>query len=181
MLRKPGKEIPALYGGVLMALLTNIPFLNLVAYGCCCGGVMLGGFLAVMFYKNDFTPEMPPFTVGDCVTVGGIAGLVGAAFGTILLGILLAAFGNIMGEFLLKMVQEKGIDSLYGINPELLQEAVHQGFSVIGFILELLKNLIIDILFGALGGLIAYNIFKPRYHVMPPSQMPPYSQPPPAI
>ena len=27
----------------IMAVITNIPFLNLVAYGCCCGGVMVGG------------------------------------------------------------------------------------------------------------------------------------------
>ncbi len=51
MPEKPSKLMPALYGGVIMGLISGIPFLNLV--NClCCAGVMLGGFMAVFFTRR---------------------------------------------------------------------------------------------------------------------------------
>src|SRR5258708_39925789 len=92
--QKPDKLIPALYGGIIMGLISSIPFLNLV--NClCCAGVLLGGFLAVMFYKKNFTPDTPPFTSGDCLAVGAMAGVVGAFVGTILSLIFAAIFGDV--------------------------------------------------------------------------------------
>ena len=42
---KPDKIIPALYGGIIMALVSTIPFVSFI--NClCCAGIMLGGLLA---------------------------------------------------------------------------------------------------------------------------------------
>ena len=46
MPEKPSKLMPALYGGIIIGLLSGIPFISLI--NCiCCAGVIIGGFLAV--------------------------------------------------------------------------------------------------------------------------------------
>lgn len=174
MQRKPGKEIPALYGGIVIALMLNIPGINVLNYCMCCAGIMLGGFLAVMFYKNDFTPETPPLDSNDCLIIGGLAGFVGAAIGTVLWAIILAVFGNYIIDYLFSILPRLGTQGIPQSYLDLLEESRHVKLSLIGFLLELLKNIIIDIIFGGLGGLIAYQLFKPRYYTMsPPPTQPP--------
>ena len=102
---KPDKLIPALYGGIIMAIISTVPFLSLI--NClCCAGLLFGGFIAVYFYKNNFTPDTPPFNSGDCMAVGALAGLISAVIGTILSLIFLSMFGNVMGEFIMKILRE---------------------------------------------------------------------------
>ena len=80
---KPDKLIPAIYGGIIMGVISAVPFLNFI--NClCCAGILLGGFFAVMFYKNNFTPDTPPFTSSDCMVVGVLSGVCGAVVGTVL-------------------------------------------------------------------------------------------------
>jgi hypothetical protein len=176
MYPKPGKEIPALYGGVIIALIINIPGLNVLNYCMCCGGIMLGGFFAVMFYKNDFTPETPPIQSNDCLIVGGLAGFVGAAIGTVLWAIVMAIFGNYMVELFHNWISQMGSQGLPQAYLDMLEQARHMRLSVFGFFVELLKNIIIDIVFGGLGGLIGYQFYKPRYPYYQPPMQPP--QPP---
>lgn len=170
MEQKPDKIIPALYGGVIMALISAIPFINFI--NClCCAGVMLGGFLAVYFYKNNFTPGTQPYTSGDCVAVGVMAGVFGAVIGTFLSFTSLALFGNIMGEFLMQTFRDLNLEI-----PEEVWDAMEQsmaeGFTFFSFIIQLILSLIINTIFGLLGGLIGYSIYKPKTTVMPPPQMP---------
>ena len=80
---KPDKFMPALYGGIIMALVSSIPFISFI--NCfCCAGIILGGFLAVFFYKNNMTPESPPLNAGDSMVVGLLSGFIGAVIGSIL-------------------------------------------------------------------------------------------------
>jgi hypothetical protein len=73
---RPSKMVPALIGGAVMGLIGATPFLNMI--NClCCAGVMLGGFLAVMFYKDQITPEMAPLQASDGVALGALAGVFG--------------------------------------------------------------------------------------------------------
>jgi hypothetical protein len=172
MYPKPGKEIPALYGGVIIALIINIPGLNVLNYCLCCGGIMLGGFMAVMFYKNDFTPETPPIQSNDCLIVGGLSGFVGAALGTVIWAIIMALFGNYMVEWFQQLFSQMGTQGVPQAYLDMLEQAKYARLSVLGFLIELLKNIIIDIVFGGLGGLIGYQFFKPRYPYYPPPQTP---------
>ncbi|MDI6765415.1 MAG: hypothetical protein QME52_01080 [Bacteroidota bacterium] len=171
--QKPDKIIPALYGGVIMALISAIPFVNFI--NClCCAGVMLGGFLAVYFYKNNFTPGTIPYTSGDCMAVGAIAGVFGAVIGTFLSFVSLALFGNIMGEFLMQIFRDMNIE----IPEEALdamEQSMSEGFTFFSFFIQLFLSLIIDTIFGLLGGLIGYSIYKPKTNMMSPPPMP---QPP---
>ena len=175
---KPDKKVPALYGGIVMGLISAIPFLNIV--NClCCAGILLGGFLAVMFYKNNFQPkadqlmadtlDTTPFTAGDCLAVGALAGVVGAVVDTLLSIIFIALFGNVVQEFLLNLIQNMDLQ----IPEEFLQqveESLREEMGAFGILKNLLLSMVIDPLFGLLGGLIGYSIFKPK---QPPAVAPP--------
>lgn len=170
MYEKPDKFIPALYGGIIMGVISSVPFLNLI--NClCCAGIMLGGALAVFFYKQNFTPDTQPFTKGDCLTVGVFAGIIGAFVGTILDVVFLMTFGNVVGQFVLDNIQNLDIEI-----PEESLDAIKQAFqettSLFSVMLSLISSLILNTIFGLLGGLIGYNIFKPKQTMI----QPPYEQ-----
>ena len=142
MYEKPDKFIPALYGGIIIGFISSIPFLNLI--NCiCCAGVMLGGLLAVYFYKENFTPATPPFTSGDCLSLGVYAGLIGALVTTVLNVLILLLFGNVMGDFILKTIQEMDLqipeESLTAI-----ENAFQQTLSVSTILINLVSSVIIE-------------------------------------
>jgi hypothetical protein len=174
MYPKPNKLIPAVYGGIIVGLISSIPFLNLINV-CCCAGVMCGGIFAVSAYKSNFTPETPPFTSEDCMIVGGLAGLIGALVSTFISTILLLFFGDVVAKYFLHALQ--GMDA-QDLPPALavqmpdiiakIQAGLAVGVTVIGVFFDLLFHLVVDIIFGGLGGLIAYGMFRPKTPVMPP-------------
>ena len=156
----PDKKIPALYGGIIMGLISAIPFLNIV--NClCCAGIMLGGFLAVMFYKNNFTPDTPPFTAGDCMAVGALAGVVGAFVDTILSLLFIALFGNVAQEFILNLIQNMNLQIPEEVMRQ-IEESLREEMGGFRIIKNFFLGLVINTLFGLLGGLIGYSIFKPK-------------------
>ena len=76
---------PAVIGGVVLGLLSAIPFVNFVNI-CCCAWAILGGLLASYLYiKNSSTPA----TAGDGAVIGAIAGAIGAVI-YLVIGIPLA-------------------------------------------------------------------------------------------
>ncbi len=62
------KVKPAVIGGVVLGLLSAIPFVNFVNI-CCCAWAILGGLLATyMYVKNSPTPA----TAGVGAVIGAI-------------------------------------------------------------------------------------------------------------
>ena len=168
---KPDKTIPAIYGGLVMGLISAIPFLSIL--NCfCCAGVMLGGFLAVYFYKNEFTPDTPPFTSGDCVAVGALAGVMGAVIGTALSLFILMVFGNVTRQILLGILHNLNLNLPQELWDK-IEESLNEGLTFFKIIADLFGSLVIDTIFGLLGGLIAYSIYKPKPQLMPPPPPPP--------
>lgn len=171
---KPDKLIPAIYGGIIMGVISGVPFLNIL--NClCCAGIMIGGFMAVFFYKSNFTPDTPPYTSGDCLAVGALSGVFGAIVGTLLSMVFLRMFGNIVGEFLMDWLRNMNIpdEALSAI-----EGSLRESTTVFRVFVQFFESLAVDTIFGLLGGLIAYSVFKPKPSasgVMPP---PPSSQPP---
>ena len=166
----PDKFIPALYGGIIMAIISTVPFLSFI--NClCCAGLLLGGFLAVFFYKNNFTPDTPPYTSGDCMAVGAMAGVVSAVISTFLSAIFLKLFGNVMGEIMMSMLKNMNVD----IPEEMmkaLEDSMTMALSPFTIIVHLGSSLVLHSLFGLLGGLIGYSVYKPKQQMMPPPPMP---------
>ncbi len=171
MNQQPDKFIPALYGGIIMGLLSAIPFVNLI--NCfCCAGVILGGVAAVYFYRSSFTPDMPPFTSGDCLLVGLLAGFIGAFVGTALSLLVSAILGDLMREFAQNVLLHSNLplpDDIRAKLEEAFQEKSKPGAMII---VTYVFALIIDMIFGLIGGLIGYGIFKPKVDAMPPMPKP---------
>jgi hypothetical protein len=168
MPEKPSILMPALYGGLIMAVISAVPGLNLI--NClCCAGVMLGGFLAVFFYQKDLTPQSPPLTNGDGLKLGALAGVFGAVVGTILGLVVVAAFGNVGADMVLDVLRGFEDSMPPGTMEQIEQqmsESAAPGFLTI--IMNFLGAIVIYPLFGLIGGLIGYSVYKPK----PGSHMP---------
>jgi hypothetical protein len=159
MPQKPDKFVPAMYGGIVMGVLSATPFLSFV--NClCCAGMLLGGFMSVFFYKKELTAEMEALTSADGMVLGAFAGLFGAVTSSILGGLFFLIFGNIANDAILQTMKSMGV--LDRLPPETLeqieQDMAQQGFSIVGVIV----GFIICPLFGLLGGLIGYSVFRKR-------------------
>lgn len=164
-MQKPDKFVPALYGGLIMGVVSAIPIVNLV--NCfCCAGVLLGGFLAVFFYKNNFTPDTPPYTAGDCLTVGALAGLFGAFTSVILSAITVMIFGDVMREFIQRFLEEGGFDIPDDVMDEIRRTIEETPTGMESILINLFFSLVIYPIFGLLGGLIGYGVWKPKQSTM---------------
>ena len=176
MPQKPDMLRPALYGGLIMAVLSGVPFLSIINC-CCCAGVLLGGFLAVFFYTRDLTPGMAPMETNDALKLGALAGVIGAGGGTILSALFSMAMGNAGNEAVLEIMRQfEG-----QIPPEVMDQVESSigqagGFSMINVVIGLLTSIVLYPIFGLLGGLIGYQVFRnkqPRMPVMPGGGVPP--------
>jgi hypothetical protein len=170
MSAKPNKVLSALYGGLIMGVISGVPFLNFVNC-CCCAGIMLGGFLAVFFYKNDIKPDMPPLSSSDALAVGALAGVFGAVVSSVLEGAVLLAFGNLTGKTIADLITE--IYGRTGALDQLPPQALDQlhALEYMKFTpLMVVRAFILHPLFGLIGGLIGYAVFKPKQvSVLPPA------------
>ena len=152
--------MPALYGGLIIAGISAIPGLNLINV-CCCAGILLGGFLAVFFYKQEFTPEMDPLTSNDCVRLGALSGVIAAVAGTLISTIVMLVFGNIALEMMLKIIHRLNVELPSNLD-QMIEDGMHERLSFLAMMFSLVINLIIDVLFATLGGLIGWSVFKPK-------------------
>lgn len=171
------KLMPAFYGGVIMAVVSEVPGLNLLNC-CCCAGIMLGGFLSVMFYTREGPPGSVLLTSGDSLVLGVLAGVFGAFIGTALNALLLGVFGNVAGEVIRSVLGSFG-DRI----PSDVMEEIEKSFedaallTPIAVLISFAKSIILYPLFGMLGGLIGYSVFKPKGQA--PSAQPPVIPPTP--
>ncbi len=168
---RPSKVLPALYGGIIMGVISGVPFLNFVNC-CCCAGILFGGLMAVFFYKKDLTQDMPPLSSSDALAVGALAGVFGAVVASVLNGIFALALGNLEGEKLAEIIRE--LYDRAGVTGDLppgsldgLDALRNAHFGA----MKVFQSFIIHPLFGLLGGLIGYAVFKPRpaVPVVPPA------------
>ena len=162
MPEKPNKLMPALYGGIIMGVISGLPFLNLL--NCfCCAGILLGGFLSVLFYTREAPPDTLQLTSGDALQLGVLAGVFGAFIETALHAAVLGSVGNVVGETLSQILE--------GMSDQIPPEVFDQidrafgglaTFTPFAIFFSFLKSIIINPVFGLLGGLIGYAVFKPK-------------------
>lgn len=152
---------PAIIGGVVLGLLSVIPFVNW-ANLCCCLWALLGGALASYLYiKNSPVPATP----GDGAILGVMAGVVGAVI-SVVIGIPVSILtGGLMIGILVRLIES--------VNPsqaEMMRAQIEAGQSVVGAIVNGLILAVLLVIFSTLGGLIGIPIFEKRKRgVMPPS------------
>ena len=142
---------PALLGGLIVGILSAIPFLN---YCCCIWGIG-GGLLAGMLYIK---PAPIPVKVGEGAVVGVLTGIVGA---------ILYFFISVPIGYFFSGAQ---------IEEALVRAGVQLPAGVSGILLFVLGGLIgglILLVLAVIGGLISVPIFEKRKDAPPP---PPPSQ-----
>lgn len=160
-IEQPSKMTPALIGGAVMGLISATPFLNFI--NClCCAGIILGGFLAVFFYKDQLTPEMPQLTPSDGLVLGALAGVFGFLISTLISLIIYTVFGPVASEaminIMIRMFESAGLD----LPPEAYDDIRDSARQSPINALNLFIGLITSVVFGIVGGLIGAAIYKPK-------------------
>jgi len=156
---------PALIGGVLLGVLSVIPFVSSVNI-CCCLWAILGGMLATYLYVKS---SPVPVKAGDGAILGAIAGLVGAII-YVILGIPIAmAMGPTMRNMIVALIER--------VDPR-QAEVMRQQFEATGtsigpIIINALIFGALIFVFAIIGGLLGVPIFEKRKGGPPPP--PPFS------
>ena len=129
---------PALLGGLIVGVLSAIPFINY----CCCIWTIGGGVLAAYLYIKS---SPTPVTMGDGAMVGGLAGVVGAII-YLIIGLPIAIFFG-----------------MAAMTEQLSRSGVQLPFS--GTLLMVVAGIIGAIILAVLttlGGIIGVAIFEKR-------------------
>jgi len=151
---------PAIIGGVVLGLLSVIPFVNW-ANVCCCLWAILGGALASYLYiKNSPVPATP----GDGAILGALAGLVGAVISVVIgIPVSILMSGVMMG------IVVRLMESINPSQAEMMRTQIEAGQTVAGAMVNGLILAVLLVIFSTLGGLIGIPIFEKRKRdVMPP-------------
>lgn len=150
---------PAIIGGIVLGLLSAIPFINFFNL-CCCAWAILGGALAAYLYiKKSPTPA----SIGDGALLGLIAGGIGAIVYVVIglpLGLLTGnAFSNMAVRFAERANPEQA-DQLRAQIEAMQNQSIGERlltalpFTFIGVILL--------VAFATIGGLIGVAILEKR-------------------
>lgn len=151
-----GRLQPALYGGLVIGVLSALPLVNL-GNCCCCLWVVAGGMLAVYLRQQN-----SPFAVtsAEGALVGLLAGLIGGVVGTVL-SVPVAAM---MGPFQQSLVQR--VLSMQSDLPaetrEMIERAANRtgGMGAAAVALQFVWMVVTGAIFGMLGGLLGVAVFK---------------------
>lgn len=151
---------PALIGGVVLGVLSVIPFVS-AANLCCCLWAILGGMLATYVYvKNSPTPA----NAGDGALLGALAGLVGGVIAFVL-GVPIAyAMGPTMRNLMVSLIEN--------MDPQQAEMMRRQfeasGDAIVPLIIQGLITSVLLFLFAIAGGLLGIPIFEKRKGGTPP-------------
>lgn len=145
---------PALIGGVLLGLLSVIPFVSALNV-CCCLWAILGGMLASYLYvRNSPTPA----TAGDGALLGALAGFIGAVI-SLILGIPISyAMGPTMRDLMLRLFEN--VDPRQA---ELMRRQFEMGGdSIVPVIINSFILAVLLFIFSVIGGLLGTALFEKR-------------------
>ncbi len=144
----------AAIGGVVLGLLSAIPFVNWVNF-CCCLWAILGGMLAANLYvKNSAIPA----TAGDGAVLGAIAGVIGSLI-FLVLGIPLGILSQQIVQTMLISIMENA-DPAQADLVRRQMEASAGAYA--GMIIQFMIIAVFLFVFSIIGGLIGIPIFEKR-------------------
>jgi len=151
---------PALFGGLLIGVLSSVPFVS-VGNLCCCLWVVSGGVLTAYLLQQE-KPE--PIEAGEAALGGLVAGLIGAVISILVSQVLLSVTGPMVQEQI-----RRALESNPDVPPE-MKDMITRFTSGGGIaLLQLAITLPIYAIFGLLGGLLGMAIFKKK---TPPAAAP---------
>jgi uncharacterized protein DUF5518 len=150
---------PALWGGLLIGVLSALP---LVSMGncCCCLWVISGGVLAT-YLRQQNTPNQID------ASEGALVGLMAGAIGGVVSGILSIPMQMITGP-----MQAEWMDRVLNSNPDIPPEFRDMMMRVAAgsalHIVAMAVTVVVFTIFGLAGGLLGVAIFKKSAPPPPP-------------
>lgn len=171
MTEKPSKLQPALIGGLIIGVLSVIPYLGV---GCCLWGIIGGAIAAYLLIKRS-----PVFrvTAGDGTVVGLLAGLVGALIMVVVnVWRSLAQWGQVV-----EAIRQQAANASDSETQETVAKfaTFMADNPVLGALLIWLIFAVIILGMALLGGVIGVAMFEKRKGQPVPPQGPPNYPPPP--
>jgi hypothetical protein len=139
---------PAFWGGLFIGVLSGLPLINF-GNACCCLWVVAGGALAVWLAQAN---QPYALKTADGALLGLLAGVIGAC---IALPISLVFEGWQRG-MVLRFLQNTDAD----IPPNLRDMFENTGGNALFRIAGFMISLVINAVFGLLGGLLGVAVFK---------------------
>ena len=168
---------PAIIGGILLGVLSSLPYVNCA----CCAWVLGGGLLAAYLYVKESSLAI---TLGQGVILGFLTGVIGTVV-VALFSIPLILLSPQGGSELAEQIQQM-MDQMPGFPAE-SREALNEltsreGFLTIIYISSIGVQLILNCLLAMLGSALGVALFekrKPGDSSSPPSNTLPTPPPPP--
>ena len=159
--------MPAVWGGLVIGVLSALPFVSAFNL-CCCGWVVTGGLLASLILQSNTTD---PVTAGDGAVVGFLAGLVGAA---------VYAIVSLPVNLLLGPLQQRMLTQMLDFFPQpevrdAFSNAGTAGFTAIGVVLGFVMMVFVGAIFATVGGVLGAVLFKNKVPRPPVSDSGTYS------
>ena len=164
----------ALIGGVVLGLLSGIPYVRLGNVLCCLWVILGGAFASYLYIKQSATPV----NMGEGALIGALAGVIGT-FVELIVGVPLTILTgypeNKLIVSLLERVDPQKAELYQQQVQHLLDRSFGEQFFYSIFSLGTLLNLLITAVLALLGGLLAVPLFEKRKAnaVLPPPP-PPY-------
>ncbi len=156
MEQSPSKLNPALIGGAVMGALSTLPVIS--AGNClCCMWVLLGGAVASYLYRRQLAPKAE-LTLGEGALLGLLSGVFGALIGS-LLGYLFTVLGLDMTRSFIENFLDRAEDVPQDVRDWMEGFVRGEGFSAIMVAFGLAVKLVVDCLFGTVGGVIGAALF----------------------
>jgi hypothetical protein len=150
---------PALYGGLFIGVLSALPIVN-AGNCCCCLWVVAGGALATYLRQQNLPFKMQ-------ASEGAVVGLLAGVIGGVVAAVLSIPMQALTGD-----MQRQIMDRILSSNPDLPAEArdmVERLATGSGFrIVSMMVGVLVDAVFGMLGGLLGVAIFKKDAPPPPP-------------
>jgi hypothetical protein len=159
-----GRLQPALYGGLVIGVLSALPVVNL-GNCCCCLWIVGGGALAVYLRQQN-----TPFAVNS--SEGALTGLLAGLIGGLVAAAISIPLMVMMGPF-----QERMIETILNSRADIPQESRdmiermirrNAGFGAAAFAINLVWHVLTGTVFGMLGGLLGVAMFKKDLPPPPP-------------
>jgi len=140
---------PALLGGILIGVLSALPFVG----ACCCLWVIAGGVLTTYLLQERITG---PVSAGEASIAGLLAGVVGAFVSTMVAQLVAFARGATMSDAVNSLLSRGELP------PEMTSalERVRDFPPAVFVIGSLLVALVLYPIFSMLGALLGVAIFK---------------------
>ena len=155
-----GRLQPALYGGLLIGVLSALPFVS-AGNCCCCLWVVAGGMLAVYLRQQN-----SPFAItsAEGALVGLLAGVIGGVIGVGLSIPIEAAMGPFMRDLVERVASRPDFPS----EMRDMLERAGGGTNALAILFKLCVSLVAGAVFGMLGGLLGVAVFKKDVPPPPP-------------